>query len=79
MKIEKYAVCLFLKDNKIFSLYKDLDLERAKREREAMYVGNGYLEDWRVISMSELKTLLEAGKVDLSLCTKEDQENMLSS
>jgi hypothetical protein len=79
MKTEKYAVCLFLKDNKIFSLYKDLDLERAKREREAMQIGNGHLEDWRVISMSELKTLLEAGKVDLPPYTKKAQKNILSS
>jgi len=70
----QFAVCEFYKDGTVFPVQIAIQTEaQAASAKHWMQIGAGQFEDWRVIAMTELRRLLEAGKVDLHIFTPEAQ------
>lgn len=69
-----FAVCQFHEDGTIFPVRMSIPSQtEAEQARTWMKVGAGQLEDWRVITMIELRDYLDAGKLDLKAFTPEAQ------
>ena len=74
MKTPSFAVAEFYKDGTVFPVQMNiLTRTRADIAREWMKIGQGERDDWRVITMTELRDLQRAGKVTLSCFTPEAQ------
>ncbi len=71
----KYAVCNFNKDGSIFPVRLSIPSENeASSAAGWMKIGAGQFDDWRVVPMSDVRSLLIAGKVDLAGFTEEAQK-----